>query len=183
MPFDQPFKIRVLRAITDTLKTITPANDYVFNLADYTAEDGVLQTRVFRGRAWFGDSDPLPMLSVLEPEEAGEVALPPRQSTVTEYRWPLILQGFVADDKTNPTDPAYRLLADVRRRLSVERTRKAPGTNQPDPFGLGIAGPNRIDGLSFNSGVVRPADDVSATAYFWLMLELQIVESAADPYA
>ena len=123
------------------------------------------------------------MLSVLEPEEAGEIALPPSQSAVVEYRWPLIVQGFVSDDPQNPTDPAYRLLADVRRRLAVERTRKAVGSNQPDPLGLGVTGSNRITGLSFNSGVVRPADDVSATAYFWLMLELTVVDNAADPYA
>lgn len=183
MPFDDPFKIRVLTALTDTLKTITVANGYRFDLANYTAEDGVQQSRVFRGRAWFGDTDPLPMLSVLEPEEGGLVAPAPTQSPISEYDWPLLVQGFVSDDPANPTDPAYVLLADVRRRLAVERTRKSPGTNQPDPLGLGLDGVNRITGLSFNTGVVRPADDVSSVAYFWLMLELRVVDNAADPYS
>lgn len=173
-----PFKLRVLRAITDTLKQITPANGYSFNLAD-TVDMG---PRVVRGRAWFGESDPLPLVSVLEADEAdmGEV---PLNRPLMNYRWPLLVQGFVVDDRENPTDPAYRLMADVRRCLALQWARKAPGTNMPDPFGLGLAGPNTITALSFGPGVVRPADDISANAYFWLRLDLDVSENAADPYS
>ena len=181
-PDPLPFKLRVLRALTDGLKDITPANGYVSNIADFDPGDGHMKSRVFRGRAWFGDDDALPMVSVLENDAADAIAPSPAESPTTEYDWPLLVQGFVEDDPENPTDPAYVLLADVRRWLSAERRRKAPGSNMPDPLGLGINGKNRILGLRVGPGVVRPADDVSAKAYFWLTLELRVTDNAAEPY-
>ena len=79
-PDPLPFKLRVLRAVTATLKTITPANGYFYDLSDDTDPDALHPTRVFRGRAWFGDNDPIPMLSVLEGvNPADEVAEPQRR--------------------------------------------------------------------------------------------------------
>lgn len=180
---DIPFKLRVLRGLTDALKTITPDNGYASNLADFDPGDGISTTRVFRGKAWFGDDSPIPMVSVLEGvTPSDEVAEPPVDTTTGEFEWPLIVQGFVQDDPENPTDPAYMLLADVRRRLAIERVRKAPNTHQPDPFGLGF-GKNRVTGLTIGPGVVRPADDISAKAYFWLSLTIRVVDNAAAPFA
>lgn len=184
-PFDVPFKLRVLRAMTAAIKTVTVDNGYVSDLADYDGDDDVTLSRVFRGRAWFGEDDPLPMVSVLEGvSPADEVDQePPVDTSTGEYDWSLLVQGFVADDPANPTDAAYVLMADVRQRLAVEKTRKAPGTQQPDPFGLGLGGKNRITKLSIGSGVVRPADDISSRAYFWLTVVLRIVDNASTPYA
>lgn len=187
MTYDQPFKLRVLRALTDALKTITPANGYHHDMADAQASDGVTDSKVFRGRAWFGDSDPLPMLSVLEGvNPSDEVAEPPVNTPVAEYDWPILLQGFVNDDPANPTDPAYLLMADVRRCLAKEARRKMPGDpSEPNILGLQEAGDsrNQLVDLRIGAGVVRPADDVSARAYFWASLTLRIVDHAADPYA
>lgn len=179
----EPFKLRLLKAITDAIKEVTPANGYVFDLANFDPGDGVDQERVFRGRMWFGESDPLPMVSVLEGvDPADEVAEPPSVNAVAaEYDWPLIIQGFVNDDPAHPTDPAYRLLADVRRRLIAERKRKT-ADHDPDPFGMGT-GKNCVTGLRVGAGVVRPADDVSAKAWFWLTLTPRIIENAEDPTA
>ena len=184
-PDPLPFKLRVLRAVTATLKTITPANGYFYDLSDDTDPDALHPTRVFRGRAWFGDNDPIPMLSVLEGvNPADEVAEPQRTNPKAAYEWPILIQGFVNDDPVHPTDPAYLLMADVRRRLAVERERKIPGSqSQSDPFGMGAAGPNRVVALDIGPGVVRPADDVSARAYFWLLITLTIVDDASQPYA
>ncbi len=179
-----PFKLRVLHALTDALKDIQPNNDagYVSDLRDFDPGDGASQSRVFRGRAWFGDTDPLPMVSVLEgTSPADDVDEPPVDTTTGEYDWPILVQGFVDDDPLNPTDPAYLLLADVRQRLAAERTRKAPGTRTNDPFGLGLDGRNRVVSLKVGPGVVRPADEVSARAYFWLTLVLRITDNAAAP--
>lgn len=182
-PYDQPFKLRALTALTDAIKTITPANGYVMDLADDVDEDALHPERVFRGRAWFGDSDPLPMVSVLEgTSPADDVGEPPVDTTTGEYDWAIMVQGFIKDDPTHPTDPAYHFLADVRRRLAVERTRKAAGSNQPDPFGMG-RGRNRITSIKIGPGVVRPADDVSAVCYFWLTVILRVVDNASEPYA
>jgi len=181
-PDPLPFKLRVQRALTDCLKDISPDDDYVYDMADFD-NDGVTTARVYRGRAWFGASDPIPMLSILEGvSPADEVAEPPTDTASGEYLWAMHIQGFVDDDPLNPTDPAYLLLSDVRRRLAAERNRKRPGTRgQPDPFGLG-AGKNTVTGLSFGPGVVRPADDVSAKAYFWLSLYLKVLDNPEFPY-
>lgn len=183
-PDPLPFKLRVLRALTDALKEITPAAGYVFNLADFD-DSGVMQARVFRGRAWFGDNDPIPLVSVLEGvSPADDVAEPHLKTEGGSYDWPIMVQGFVDDDPENPTDPAYVLMADVRRRLVVEKTRKLPNSaGQLNPFGMGEPGPNRVTGLIIGPGVVRPADDVSSKAYFWLSLTLRIVDNAAEPYS
>ena len=184
-PTTLPFKLRVMRALTDTLKDISTADGYHYNLADDADPDAKHPTRVFRGRAWYGDSDPIPMLSILEGvNPADEVAEPQATNPKGAYDWPCLIQGFVNDDPVNPTDPAYLFLADVRRRLAVERERKQSGSlSQSDPFGMGAAGPNRVVGLTIGPGVVRPADDISARAYFWLTITLRIVDDASAPYA
>lgn len=179
-----PFKLKLLKAITAALKEITPANGYVNDLGDFDPGDGVMTARVYRGRAWFGENDPIPLVSVLEGvDPADEVAEPPSVNAVSaEYDWPLLIQGFVDDDPANPTDPAYTLMAEVRRRLIAERKRKT-AAHDPDPFGLGATGKNRVTGLRVGAGVVRPADDVSAKAWFWLTLTPRIVDNAEDPTA
>lgn len=180
---DIPFPIRALQALTAALKEITPTNGYDHDLSDFTDDDGVTVARVFRGRAWFGDGDPIPMLSILEGRDpADEVAEPPLETASGEYDWPLIVQGFVQDDPLNPTDPARLLLADVRRRLAQEVKRKRPGTHQLDPLGLGV-GKNRITKFRFGPGVARPADDVSDKAYFWLSVTLRVFDNPEHPFA
>lgn len=186
MPFDDPFKLRVLKALTATLKAITPANGYVSDLSDFDPGDGVDTARVYRGRAWFGDNDPLPMVSVLEGvNPADEVAEPPASTPVAEYSWDILLQGWVTDDPLNPTDPAYLLLADVRQCLAAQAKRTLPNDpTERDIFGLKAEGASRneITGLRFGAGVVRPADDVSSTAWFWLSVQVRVVDHAALPY-
>ena len=183
-PDPLPFKLKLVRAVTEHLKGITPANGYVSDLSDFDPGDGVMMSRVYRGRMWFGDNDPIPMVSMLEgTSPADDVAEQPEETPTGEYWWSNIIQGFVDDDPANPTDPAYILMADVRRRLIGERKRKNV-MHTPDPFGLGPdTGKNCIIDLRVGPGVVRPADDVSAKAWFWLSLDLRIVDNAAEPYA
>lgn len=186
-PDPLPFKLRVLHALTDCLKTITPANGYVFDMADFDPGDGVMTSRVYRGRMAFGDDgdgggDPLPMISILEGvSPADEVAEPPVNSVVGQYRWPLLVQGFLEDDKQNPTDPAYVLLADVRRRL-VQEKKRGRNPNRAERTIFGFTADKIID-LHVGAGVVRPADDVSARAWFWLSMEIEIIDDADKPYA
>ncbi len=178
---NMPFKLRVLHALTDIIKEVTPANGYTSNLADFDPGDGVMTSRVYRGRAWFGDTDPIPMVSVLEPsDESDYLFAPPPDDSSGSYDWPLLVQGFVNDDPMNPTDPAYKLMRDVRRRLVREKQRKLPGRNTTDPLGtagFGLEG-CRVTDLKISTGKVRPADDVSAKAYFWMVVTLSITEDA-----
>ena len=188
MSYDDPFRQRVLNAITAAIKEITVANGYKVDLADDLDPDAEHPERVFRGRAWFGDTDPIPMISVLEaPDEAEEFIDEPFDGKQEGGWWDLFVQGFVNDDPYHPTDPAYVLLADVRRRLLLERRRKHQvHRNQPDPFGMGVASSggsgNAVLGLKVGKGTVRPADDVSAKAYFWFRLSVQIIEDGEKPY-
>ncbi len=178
-----PFKLQALHALTDAFKTITPANGYHFDLADFVDGDGVTVSRVYRGRPWFGDSDPIPMVSVLEAGDPFDIIAEAQPSAgIAENDWALNVQGFVIDDKTNPTDPGYLLLADLRKCLAAEAARRSANGRQPNPLGLGL-GKNKVVSLRFGSGTVRPADDVSAKAWLWLPVTLRIVEHASDPYA
>jgi len=182
-PETLPFKLRAMRAVTAALKEVTPDNGYVCDLADFDPGDGAMMERVYRGRDTFGPGDPETMVSVLEGVEPGEdVAEAPVNTPIAGYWWSILVQGWVPDDRDHPTDPAYLLLADVRQRLIAEKSRKLPGSHQPDPFGLG-PGKNRVEDIRVGPGVVRPPDRLSDKAWFWLRLELRIVDNAADPYA
>lgn len=182
-PDPLPFKLRAMRALTDILKSITPDEGYVYDLSDFVDDDGVTVERVYRGRDTFGEGDPLPMVSILEGVNPGDdVAEPPIGTTTGEHWWEVLVQGWLPDDQAHPTDPAYLLLADVRRRLALEKLRKIAGTHQPDPLGLGF-GKNRVMDFRIGAGVVRPPDRLSDKAWFWLSLGLRVVDNAAEPYA
>jgi hypothetical protein len=160
-----PFRLRVLQALTTSLEQINPDNGFAFDL----------RGKVFRGRDVFGDRDPMPLISILEAIEEQTQLLPPQSSPVSTGPWELLVQGFVDDDLINPTDPAYRLIAEVKQRLIEERIRE----RQYDILGMG----GLVTELRISSGVVRPSDDISGKAYFWLRLTLVVVENLLDPYA
>jgi len=89
-----------------------------------------------------------------------------------------VIQGFVRDDRENPTDPAHLLLAEVKRVLALERRKTNWDRPQNGILGLG----RDIVTMYIEPGVVRPADELSSKAYFWLTLRLEITEDLADPY-
>ena len=165
-PLPDPLALYVLKRITTVLEGITEANGYQHDLSE----------KVFRGRALFGEGDPIPMLSILE------VPIPidqlPSPATLSKGGWELMVQGFAEDDRTNPTDPAHKLLADVKQLLALEKKKENWDRPEQGIFGLG----GIVDKLYIGRGVVRPADEISAKAYFWLTITLEMVEDLADPY-
>lgn len=164
VPLPDPFRLRVLKALTAALEEITPENGYRFSLTG----------SVFRGRDIFGDSDPLPMVSILEAIEEKTQLPAPFAGRESTGPWELLIQGFVEDDYLNPTDPAHALMAEVKQRLARERLR---GRHYAI---LGMDG--KVTELKMSHGVVRPPDEVSGKAYFWLRLTLEVVENLIDPY-
>lgn len=175
MPAD-PFRLRVLKALGDLFKTITPANGKMHDLSDYLDAAGVVRPRVFRGVDTFGQNHPLPLVSILEHPRALDQALGPGGATVSTGEWDLLVQGFVPDDPDNPTDPAHRLAAEVVAVLAAERERRN------DLLGFGFRCPC-VTGLEFGSPVVRPADGmVSTQAFFLLGVTLTLVEDPARPF-
>ena len=165
---DDPVRLRILKNMTACLQEITVANGYKVDVGQ----------NWFRGRVIFGENDPMPMGVLLEVPIPLDQVPPPRDSSNASGTWELMLQGFTTDDSENPTDPAHYFLADVKKRLAIEK-RKALNENPEDGiFGLG----NFVTDLRIGSGVVRPPDEISATAYFWLTVTLDTVEDLFDPY-
>ncbi len=161
-----PLRLRVLKAITASLNLITPANGYHFDLS----------SSVFRGRDYFGEDDPIPMVAILEsPDEDGQNPAP-EGSGLAAGPWRLFIQGWAEDDKENPTDEAHILMADVKKRLAIE---SKAGRSDYNAFGMqGV-----VDKILFTPGVVRPPDAISGKAYFWIVLHLHIVEDVSNPYS
>lgn len=130
--------------------------------------------RVKRGRLIFGEKDPVPMISILEVPIPLDQIVPPPDSTYSNGTWELLIQGFAKDDPDYPTDPAHVLMAATKKRLAEEKRKNR------DFKLLGMG--KHITDLRIGAGVVRPPDEVSAKAYFWLNLSLDIVEDLLDPF-
>jgi len=163
---DTPLRLRILQKLTVILERA----NFQYKEGPVTALTG----KVFRGRVEFGETDPLPMLSILEVPIPLDQVPAPRDSTASSGRWELLVQGFVNDDFENPTDPAHWLLAQVKAVLAAERRKNKD-------FKLFDMG-NHVINMWVGPGVVRPPDEISAKAYFWLNLTLEIVEDLADPF-
>lgn len=164
-----PIRLEVLRRMSALLAdTLDGTNGYVSNI------DG----RVYRGRAFYGEETPLPALSILEAPIPLDQVPSPRDNTSQAGPWELVVQGWVKDDRENPTDPAHVLMADVKRCLAIERKKMSWGSPDQGIFGLG----RHVTAMYIGPGVVRPPEEISAKAYFWLTITLDIAEDMEDPY-
>jgi hypothetical protein len=174
-----PTRLRTLMGLTTIIKSVRPANSYTNDLSDFSDDQGETQTRVFRGRNVFGQDDPIPMVCILEnPHTEPTQHESPRGSTVVIGPWEILIQAFVKDDKVNPSDPAHMLMAEVKQALIRER-RQREGNPDYSLLGMGRA----VTDIVVGTGVVRPPDDVSDKACFWLMLTLHMAEDMENPFA
>lgn len=164
----EPLRLRILKAMTAALKEISVANGYHTDLDE----------KVYRGRVVFGENDPIPLISILEVPIPLDQIPPPVDSEFSTGGWELMIQGFVEDDPENPTDPAHYFMADVKKRLALEKRKALAMVASEGIFGYG----NFVVGMRIGSGVVRPPDEISAKAYFWLTITLDMVENLADPF-
>lgn len=158
-------RLRFLKNLTAAFQEITVGAGYQHDLSE----------SVFRGRIAYGDNDPVPMVSILEPPLAPNQIPSNGNNTANAGDYELLIQGFVQDDKRNPTDPAYLLLADVKKRLALEKKKIGEVSNA---FGMG----ELITKIDIGLGVVRPPDaEVSAKAYFWLLVTVGFLDDMEDP--
>ena len=162
-----PFRLRLLKNLTALLETVAVPN-----------EAAIGPGHVFRGRNLYGANDPLPLISILEAPAPLDQIPAPEGSTDSSGSWELVIQGWTKDDKDNPTDPAHVLLAAVKKVLVAERKKVSTrnGNNA-----LGMAG--KVTKIEVGPGVVRPPDEVSDKAYFWLNILITMAEDLDDPYA
>lgn len=176
MAHDDPYRLRILKGLTRSLEQISISDGYKYDLAGH----------VWRGRSVFGPNDVVPLVSILEPPLPIDSIKQHEDDATTQGEWDLIVQGFMDDDASHPTDPAHYLMADVKKRLAVERKTNFGGRHKGiapkyNLFDLGMG--TALSIVRVGAGVVRPADEVSSKAYFWLTLTLKIAEDDDDPYA
>lgn len=171
-------RLRTMKAISDFLmREVAVANGYQHDLAG----------AVFRGRLFFGEGDPLPSASILDnpdpdrfPKATGWQDQ--AEAGVALEQWTILVQGWVKDDKQNPTDPAFNLMADVRKALA--RVLQEPDPRYGHPENPDYHFGDLIEGMTMEPGVVRPPQEgVSAKAFFWFRVHLKFVENQDDPYA
>lgn len=168
-----PFRLRIMKSLTALIEAVE-----VDMIDDGGENITSLSGRVFRGREQYGDNDPLPMVSLLEPPMAieGNSTQPDNTDRATE--WDILIQGWVLDDKDNPCDPAYVLAALVRSALAKEKGKVGRGPRGADYLGEGL----RVQELRIGAPVVRPADFPSTNACFYLLITLKIVEDILNPF-
>lgn len=166
---DEVLRVRLLEAMAASFRKIVPGGPerYHFDLSERP-------DCVVIGRNIFGDDDRVPMVTILEVPVPLDQIVPPPDSSYSRGTWDLLVQGFVPDDKEHPTRPAHHLMADVKYRLAVEKRRNK------DFAILGMG--NHIVDLRIGAGVVRPPNELSEYAFFWLNVAMDIVEDLMNPY-
>lgn len=159
MPVREPTRLTVLKSLCAELEKI----------------EG-LEGAVFRGRNGVEESDPLPMLSILEDPTRMQTPLQGEAARARIVRLPLVIEGYVDDDPANPTDPASYLLQSVIDRLGElkEMRRVHDGRPyQPNLLGLGST-VRRID--VGTGSVLPPIAFVSHKAFFQLQIEIEFAD-------
>lgn len=170
-------RLLTMKAISEFLaREITTDNGYQHDLT----------AKVFRGRLHYGANDPLPCLSILDnpdPDRFPKLTGWHDQNSagVSLEDWTILVQGWAEDDKVNPTDTAFNLMADVRKALAKVLQEEDPRLGRPEnpdyKFG------DLIEGMTMEPGVVRPPQEgVSSRAFFWFRIHLKFVENQDDPY-
>lgn len=159
-----PLRLRFLKKVTETIEGVMVANGFRHDLVG----------KVFRGRYIFGDSDPLPAVSILEPPKEADTVILPGEAigTAAVNDWDLIVQGWAKDDPVNPTDPLYVLMADVKRALIAE-------AKKDHPFDFEV-----VQKVTLGGGVIRPPEEgLSSYAFFWMNMRVTLVEDDEDPFS
>lgn len=159
-----PFRLRVLRALTEAIERVNPSNGYHHDL----------RGNVFRGRLRFGPDDPSTMVSILEAPIPPENNTAPGAAPGSLSPWELLIQGWVEEDIKNPSDPAHHLMAEVKSALVSEK-RRDRGSNMLNMDG-------RVYEMRIGQGSVRPVEEASAEAFFWLNLTITVAEDLETPY-
>lgn len=157
-------RLNILKALTSHLQGITPANGYDYDLS----------SAIKRGRALFGNDDPIPLVSILESPRSDQWVFAGYDDSERKENWSLLIQGWVADDIDNPTDPAYLLMAAVEHRLS--RITATSSTNGYEVYPTEYLLGRTIGNFRVLPGVVRPPmEQVSSKAFFYLPIQVALV--------
>lgn len=179
-----PKQLRVLKKLVAHLEGINPDNGDPATGLPYEVD---LRGKVYRGRSILTIDDAEDAISILEFPRQDIYSPVGDHGLVRQHSWNLMLQGWPADDPTNPSDPAYELLALVEMRLArlvAEAPQGRIGGLYPDEYMLGqVNGQYELASLIIAPGIVRPPEDAaSRLAMFYMPLVLGVRLNVADPY-
>lgn len=170
-----PFRLRLMKAVTAQLQSITPANGYIHDMADFIDDVGRPSPRVFRGRVDFGDSDPLPMLVIVEDPNSSDTSNGNQASGASMNVLRILVQGFV-QDAAHALDPAYLLSAEVIKALVSAKPRG-------NILGLGSVMPC-VTAMSIGQPKHRtPPGSSSDFTHFVVPVTLTLAENLEAPFA
>ena len=169
-------RLAVLKALTDYLAgEIRESNGYQHDMDE---------ERVRRGILVWDNSDPVPAVSILEnidPDRFPRLATNDYDAGMAKSQWILLIQGWAKDNKLNPTDNAYYLMADVEKALAKLVKRANPMTAEVTSENYLLGG--LIAGMTMEPGIARPPmEELSSRAFFWKRIVITLVEDANDPY-
>lgn len=160
-----PKRLQILIALQQLLQTISVSNGAAFDM----------QGRVYRGRLLFGAdvSDDPPALSVIEAPRAEYADFGGDDRDHRKDQWTLMIQGIVADDKTErTTDDAYYLCQDVERCLHKLQQKKPSGSPLFPEFHM-LGG--KITSVEIAPPVIRPPEaQVSSHTFFYLPIRVGV---------
>lgn len=177
MPVVDSKRLTVMKALCTLLEGITVAGGYQHTMTG----------KVSRGVPVLGANEDLPWINVLEfPKLDTEVQWTGGSTSGKQkykHQWELVIQGWTAtptgaDATMNPTDPTYRLLADVQKRLARIVDMGNGGAPGADYMLGGL-----VSNFDWSPGMVRPVDENSSTPCFYLRVRIEVAETTSDPYA
>ncbi len=161
-------RLLLIKALCDYLKgEVTVAKGYNFDL-----------TEVRRGKRNFGNELRLPAVAVLENfnPDRGPETIGADIGQMHKYDQVYLLNGWADDTDlavgAEEGDAAHLLMGDVKKALGkLKQPRMRYG------YFDGLAST-----LNIEPGVVRPPDEQSSKAYFWMRIRMEVVEKVGDPY-
>lgn len=175
-------KLAILKRLTTHLQGITP--DWIDLPTPMLGETCPfdMSRSVFRGRSVYGDETKLPFISLLEAPRQLEPLGAGVTRLVQDENWTLLVQGFVKENRDNPLDEAYSLLAWTQMRMArITATAKNGGRGglYPDEWRLGSLAVE----ISYQIPIVRPGKDaVSDAAYFYMPISVGTVTELTMPF-
>lgn len=159
-----PIKLILLKSLTALLEGIDVIDGSAVNMTG----------SVFRGRSVFGDDDPLPMISILESPRNTDGLRAAEYGLENLYTWGLMVQGWVKDDKINPTDPAYHLAEAVKNRLKLVTALRADNSGRPLDKNVYLLGSKVVEFLVGEPIIRPPIDNLSSKAFFYMQIDVQL---------
>lgn len=162
-----PLRLSIIMALQEHLEGINKIDGY-----NYDLRGKVLRNRLLLGTELREDSPAL--VSIVESPRSDIAIFTGEWADMRKDQWTILIQGIVADDKTdNTVDDAYYLCEDVEKRLSriIAVKTGRPGPEFPSEHLLG----GKITSLEIAPPIVRPPEaQVSASAFFYLPVRLGI---------